>query len=204
MNNKLKEILIGIRSLPLNNGMAKLSLSDVAREINVSKEVILQYVKDERELVEKVLGYERLCFKNIFDENDFNGINAIDILLTVSKEVSNRFASVSPSVTFDLKHHYPEIYQEHFEKRQEFIFEKIKVNIEKGIQQGMYRQDLSVELLARLYISRLIDLHNQDMFPAEEFSFNRVFEVMFDNFIRGIATEKGIAYYEKQMATFSL
>jgi len=95
-------------------------------------------------------------------------------------------------MTFDLKKYYPDIYHKHVEERIEFIFSKIKINIEKGINQGMYRNDLSIELVARMYIMRLIDLHNPEFFPAEKFSFQTLFDAMFDNFIRGIVNEKGM------------
>ena len=68
----------------------------------------------------------------------------------------------------------------------------------------MYRNDLSIELVARLYIRRLIDLHNPEFFPADKFSFQTLFDVMFDTFIRGISNEKGIAYYEKQKSNLAL
>ena len=79
----------------------------------------------------------------------------------------------------------------------EFIFEQIQLNIEKGIRDGMYRSDLTTELISRLYIRRLIDLHNPEYFP-EKFSFNNLFDAMFDNFVRGIGTKEGIQYYETQ------
>jgi hypothetical protein len=106
-------------------------------------------------------------------------------------------------MTFDLKKYYPEIYHKHVEERIEFIFEKIRINLMKGINQGVYRDDLSVELVSRLYIRRLMDLHNPEFFPADKFSFQTLFDVMFDNFIRGIANEKGIEYYEKQKKKIS-
>ncbi|MCK4639354.1 MAG: hypothetical protein KAT33_08040, partial [Bacteroidales bacterium] len=145
-----------------------------------------------------ILEFERERFKSIFDEYDFEGVNAIDILLTVSKEIALRFKDVTPSLTFELKKYYPELYQKHFDARTDFIFEKIKINLTKGINQGIYREDLSIELIARLYISRLIDIHNPEFFPPEKYSFENFFNVMFENFIRGIAKPEGIKYYEKQ------
>jgi hypothetical protein len=117
----------------------------------------------------------------------------------VSREIGERFWDISPSMTFDLKKYYPVVYHKHIEERIEFISQKIQINMQKGISQGMYRDDLSIELLARLYIRRLIDLHNPEFFPAEKFSFLTLFDTMFDNFIRGISNENGIAHYEKQM-----
>jgi TetR/AcrR family transcriptional regulator, cholesterol catabolism regulator len=180
------------------NGKAVISLDVISAKTGIPKEEILKYVSGEEELVEKVLDFERHRFEEIFKIHDFEGVNAIDILLTVSKEVAEKFMDISPSVTFVLKHHFPEIYQEHFILRRDFIYEKIKINLWKGISQGMYRDDLSIELVARLYLSRLIDLHNPDFFPAEKFSFETLFNVMFENFIRGIAKPEGLAYFEKK------
>ena len=118
------------------------------------------------------------------------------------KEVAIKFIDISPSVTFVLKHHFPDIYQRHFNLRRDFIYEKVQINLFKGISQGMYRDDLSIELVARLYLSRLIDLHNPDFFPADKFSFDTIFNVMFENFIRSIAKPEGLAYYEKKKKNF--
>ncbi|MDX9907767.1 MAG: hypothetical protein RBS55_14370 [Bacteroidales bacterium] len=184
------------------NGKAVVTIEQIAAHTGIPADVIRSYVSDEAELVEKVLDFERHRFEEIFKIHDFEGVNAIDILLTVSKEVAEKFMDISPSVTFVLKRHFPEIYQQHFILRRDFIYEKIKINLSKGISQGMYRDDLSIELVARLYLSRLIDLHNPDFFPAEEFSFDTLFNVMFENFIRGIAKPEGLKYYVKKKKCF--
>ena len=204
MYQNLIEILERVRELFFKYGVRSVSIDDICRDIGISKKKMYQYVHSKNELVEKLLELERENFKIIFDTYNFEGVNAIDILLTVSKEVGEHFRDVSPSMTFDLKKYYPDIYHKHIDDRIEFIFGKIKINIEKGINQGMYRNDLSIELVARLYIRRLIDLHNPEFFPADKFSFQTLFEVMFDNFIRGIANEQGISYYEKQKNNLEL
>jgi TetR/AcrR family transcriptional regulator, cholesterol catabolism regulator len=198
MDDQMQDIVVSVRELALKHGINDVSLTQIAEQLNISPAIMSKYFKNESALVEKVLEFERDSFKTIFDEYNFVDVNAIDILLTVSKEIASRFISLTPSISVDLKKYYPEIYQRHFELRTEFIFGKIKINIEKGIRQGMYRDDLSIELIARLYISRLIDLHNPDFFPPEKFSFSTLFEVMFENFIRGICNEEGIKYYKKQ------
>jgi TetR/AcrR family transcriptional regulator, cholesterol catabolism regulator len=198
MDDQLQDIMIRVRELALKHGIRDVSLSQISRQLDIPAGKMSKYFKDETDLVEKVLEFERDSFRTIFDEFNFEGVNAIDILLTVSKEIATRFTSLTPSISVELKKYYPEIYQRHFELRIEFIFGKIKINIEKGIRQGMYRDDLSIELIARLYISRLIDLHNPDFFPPDKFSFATLFEVMFENFIHGICNEDGIKYYKKQ------
>jgi AcrR family transcriptional regulator len=198
MDNTLIDVLERVRELFFKYGVRSISMEDICRDIGISKKKLYQLFSSKNELVEKLLLLERENFEIIFDTYNFEGVNAIDILLTVSKEVGDRFRDVSPSMTFDLKKYYPDIYHNHIEERIDFIFKKIQINLEKGINQGVYRDDLSVELISRLYIRRLIDLHNPEFFPADKFSFQTIFEAMFDNFIRGIGNPKGIEYYEKQ------
>lgn len=196
MDKDFSEILLKVRELFFRNGVRSVSTADICREAGISKKELSKHVSGKVDLVEKLLELERKNFEVIFDKYNFDGVNSIDIMVTVSKEVGERFWYVSPSMTFDLKKYYPEIYSRHIEERIEFIYEKMWLNIQKGIRMGMYRADLSVEMVTRLYISRLIDLHNPEFFPADKFSFQTLFEVMFDTFIRGIATPEGISHYE--------
>jgi AcrR family transcriptional regulator len=204
MEKSLVEILERVRELFFKYGVRSVSIDDICRDVGISKKKLYLHIKSKNELVEKLLELERENFEIIFSTNKFDGVNAIDVLLMVSMEVGERFWDVSPSLTFDLKKYYPEIYHRHIENRIEFIYEQIQLNIKKGINNGMYRDDLSIELIARLYIRRLIDLHNPEFFPADKFSFQTLFDVMFDNFIRGISNENGIRYYEQQKRKVNL
>ena len=191
----LKEIRLGVKEKKIS----EFTFREIEEKTGISEKELRSYVDNEESLVRNLLELERNKFEEIFLRHDFEGINAIDILLTVSKEVASNFILVSPAITIHLKEKYPSIYQDHFEKRLNFIFGKIQINITKGINQGMYRDDLSIELLGRLYLSRLIDIHNPDLFPPEKFSFETLFEVMFEDLVRSIAKPEGIAYFEKKI-----
>ena len=199
MNDQILELLKKIRYAARERHLKSFSFHEIEKITGITKETLREHFSSQKELVENILEIERNKFEEIFQEHDFEGINAIDILLTVSKEVAKKYALVSPALTFDLKEKFPEIYQEHFQKRIDFIYGKIQINIMKGINQGMYREDLSIELVARLYISRLIDIHNPDFFPPEKFSFETLFDMMFETFIRSIAKPEGITYFEKKI-----
>jgi len=125
-------------------------------------------------------------------------------MFVVSRELSDRFQDINPGLTFQLRKYYPMIYKKHLEDKYNFIFTKIKIKIEKGMNQGMYRDDLTVELVARLYLARLMDIHNPDFFPPEEFSFPMLFDLTIDNYVRSIATLEGLSYYEQRRKGFQL
>ncbi len=202
MNKEFKEIIARIRAYPFPEGIGEMTIEELSEKTAIPSALIYKYVIDEKDLIRQVLKFERDSFKVIFDVHNFEGVNAIDILLTVSKEIATKFKNVSPGITLDIKTKYPDVYKRHFKSRMDFIFSKIKINLQKGISQGIYRDDLSIELVARLYMSRLIDLHNPDFFPPEEFSFDTLFDTMFENFIRSIANEDGLKYWEKKKRIF--
>lgn len=202
MNKEFKGIIAKIRAYPFPDGFGDMTIEELSKKTDISTELIYKYVEDEKDLIRHVLKFERESFKVIFNVHNFDGVNAIDILLIVSKEIASKFRDVSPGITYDIKSKYPDVYKRHFNARMDFIFGKIKINLYKGISQGIYRDDLSIELIARLYLSRLIDLHNPDFFPPEEFNFETLFEAMFESHIRSIANEKGLKYWEKKKKIF--
>lgn len=175
------------------------TFQNLANDLDMPIDILINTFGTESGLVAEILDYEQQNLENVFSEFDFSGVNAIDSLLYVSKEISNKFVTILPSITFDLRAAFPDVRQRFVEKRVDFVNSKIKSNFELGMQQDMYRHDLSAELVSRIYISRLIDLHNPDFFPNETISFSVLFDVMFDTFIRGICTEKGKSYYKKKI-----
>jgi len=193
-----------VRKLLSGYASSQFTFQNLARDMGMPADALVQAFGTESGLVEEILNYEQQNLEVIFSDIDFTRTNAIDSLLAVSKEISNKFISILPSITFDLRATFPEVRQKFVEKRVNFVNSKIKSNFEQGMKQGMYRPDLSSEMVSRIYISRLIDLHNPDFFPNETISFPVLFEVMFDTFIRGIVTGEGKKYYEKEIRKMRL
>ncbi len=200
MKGELVEILKEVRSILINKGSKHLNLESVAHKSSYSFEQLKRHFNDDVDLISQLLEFERHGFREIFDGKMISeGVNAIDIMMFVGKELSDKYDYITPSYSSEIKKYYPDIYEKHFQSRTEFIFEKIRINLTKGISQGMYRSDLSIELISRLYISRLWDIHNEDFFPPEKFSFETLYEFMFDNLIRSITTEEGLKYYKNKI-----
>jgi hypothetical protein len=199
MGQELRTLIGKIRNIANEKGIDAISLEELHKNPDLSRQELDRYFPSEEKLVEKILEDERRNFEEIFVEHDFDGYNdAIDILFTVGTEMSRKFYNLSPSITHRYEELYPDIYAKHIEERINFIYGKIQINLQKGISQGMYRDDVSIELVARLYIRRLIDLHDTENFPPEDFSFETLFSQMFERFVRSIATEDGIKYFERK------
>ena len=199
MSDAKHQLVEDLRKVLSGYNSGEFTFQNLAHDLKLPIDVLIKAFGNESRLVEEILNYEQQNLENIFADFDFGGANAIDGLLGVSMEISNKFVNIIPSITFDLRLLFPEVRQKFVEKRISFVNSKIKSNFAQGMSQGMYRPDLSAELVSRIYISRLIDLHNPDFFPNETISFTVLFDVMFDTFIRGICTDEGIKYYERKI-----
>ena len=159
---------------------------DKLKKMGTSLEEINENFSDMEDIAKSIFEQERIAFEKIFKEYDFDGWN------------------VSPSVSYKLAEAFPELFEQHKLERSNFIYEKIKINIEKGMQQGMYKNDVSSEMVARMYIAKLNDIHNQEIYPPEVFDFATIFNNLIDGVIKTITNEDGWQYYKQRKQLYSV
>jgi len=203
MDTKLKNILKEIRLIFMKYGIRNYSMDDICRNIGISKKTLYNYVDNKTDLVQKVLDYEFTMDNGPLSVISIKG-NAIDILLNVSMRINKEFENFNPIYIFELNKYYPKIFKEFVEKKRKSAYEKIYKNLEQGINEGIYRKDIDIELVSILYVRKIEDIHNTEFIESRKFSFKEIFNVMFENHIRGISNEKGIAYFEKQKKSLNI
>jgi len=103
------------------------------------------------------------------------------------------------SPQYQLQKYYPKIYatlkQNQFEKMQCLI----KENLDKGINQGLYRDSIDVDFIARIYFNGMVGIKDKDLFPLQNFSMNTLMNYYLEYHLRGICTTKGIQELENQL-----
>ncbi len=169
-------------------------MDDVSSAMGISKKTLYGFVENKSDLVKKCMKAfaetEKIALKKIAQENN----NAIDELFAIVKHIRNLLKNFHPSIHYDLQKYYPEGWQVFEEMKRGFHFEMVKKNIEKGIAQGLFRNDLNTDIIARLHIEKIDVIFNSNIFPAPEFNFIQVFLELMNYHIRGIASEKGLSY----------
>lgn len=203
MNPKLIDILKEVRLIFMKYGIRNYSMDDICRTLGISKKTLYNYVDNKTDLVQKVLDYEFVMDNCHHDISSIKG-NAIDVLIEVSIRIHKEFENFNPIYIFELNKYYPKMFKEHLDKKRKSAFEKIFKNLEQGVEEGLYRKDQDIELVTILYIRKLEDIHNSDFIESGKFAFKDIFSVMFENHIRGISNEKGIAYFEKQKKSLKI
>ena len=180
-------------------GIRSVNMDDIAQHLRISKKTLYQYVKDKNELVLKAVGritdHHRACILGICAKSH----NAIDESFEITRFVASQVGQVHPSVHFDLQKYHPEAWELLQSTERRDIHACITNNLQKGIEEGLYREDLDIDVIARIYISRFDVTFDGELFPADKYHFEDVIWELFRYHIRGIASDKGVKYLVKKV-----
>lgn len=199
MNEQKLHIIERVWGLYQKYGIKSITMDDVSKEMGISKKTLYQHVKNKDELVQLVIQNEsEKRFKTFADLSNKN-LNAIDELFEVNNIVRDILQDYNPSMEYDLKKYYPHVYTNITDKKRERMYEKVLNNIKKGKNEGLYREEVNEEVIAKLYVSRIENVCETDMFEKNEYTApDFVLEIM-NYHIRGIANEKGIAILKQKL-----
>lgn len=197
-DEKRQAIIEGSYEIFIERGIKNVSMDDICRNLGISKKTIYRFVDNKLDLLKNIIEYIRTQIINRIDQLESTELNAIDVLLEMSKITNTKHFRFNPIISFEFRKYYPKVFDEFLFMKKELIIGYIKKNIEQGIKEGLFREDLNKEIVAHLYFQKIEDFHRLDIDDLKDFSYIKVFEVMFENHIRGIANTKGIEYFEQQ------
>jgi len=201
MEEKELYIIEKVSELFMKYGIKSVSMDDISSQLGISKKTLYQYFKDKADLIYKVVMNYNCEHDKGMTEILQSKLNAIEILLLVSKHTLDMLKSLHPPLLFDLRKYYPEITKELIVGKKSDVFNKIKNNLLKGIEEGLYRNDLNPDIIASLYIKRLDDVFFEKDFYAQDYPQHEVFKQLFIYHLRGIVSSKGLKYLETKMDT---
>ncbi|HAN18985.1 MAG: hypothetical protein A2X13_11680 [Bacteroidetes bacterium GWC2_33_15] len=199
MNSELQNILEKVTALYMKYGIKSITMDDIARELGISKKTLYLYVENKNDLVEKVVDYvtnQKECDFNNIDKKE---MNAIEKLLEVNMHIIKTMKDYNPATEYDLKKYYPELYAKIHTLRKERMHQSILENIKKGKEEGLYRAELKEEIIARLQVSRFMNMHEDEIFSQNDIQRSEFIHELFIYHIHGIANAKGLEILEKTL-----
>ncbi|MFT3884393.1 MAG: TetR/AcrR family transcriptional regulator [Flavobacteriales bacterium] len=198
-DSKALRIVEGATKVFWKFGIRSVTMDDVARHLGISKKTLYQYVTDKSDLVTKVLNNTSDRFCREIDRIRANGYNAIEEMLAIASYISKQVSAFHPSIYFDLAKYYPEACRIMDTNKQVLVVEQIAENMRRGVREGLYRADVNVPLIAKLYVVRFDNAMTMEMGRATDLSLAEMNWELFRYHIRGIASDKGLKYLEKKV-----
>lgn len=204
MSNDNKAFFEDVSKLFLKYGIKSLTMDDIARELGISKKTIYAKVKDKKELVHKVMD-NRLCFEvELIGDLLSKELNSIEEMFQICKLAGDVLQTMHPSVMYDLRKYYPETWNAFMEHKQGLILDTIVKNLGKGVRNGIFRKEINIDIISRIYIAKMEVIFNSSVFESNKFNLFEVFVEMLNYHIRGVANEKGIILLDEKLKELKL
>jgi TetR/AcrR family transcriptional regulator, cholesterol catabolism regulator len=98
---------------------------------------------------------------------------------------------------FDMEKYHPGCFKKFKEYKNGFMYQMLKSNIERGVEEGIYREDIDVDILTRYRIHSIMMSFNPEMFPNNRTHLLHIEQQLLEVFLNGIATPKGQKLIQK-------
>ena len=189
-----QNILTAAQELFFRLGVKSITMDDLARELGVSKKTIYKFVENKSDLVRKVMLTHFEVEKQVMEEILASNMNAMEEMEAIIRKVLNHLRTIHPSSIYDIQKYYPKSWKLFTEYKDDFIYLCIMQNLKKGIDQGLYRNEINAEIIAKLYISVIDFAVNPKNFPPTQFNFSDIYKEFVTYHLHGIATLEGTQY----------
>ena len=203
-NNNLQPIYQAAVDLFKRLGLKSVSMDDIARELGMSKKTLYQMVENKEDLIAKVMKCDFEADKAMFARNANEAIDAIDEYLRNSRYFIREMREISPTTLHDLQKYYPKIWREMFQDHhQQFQLDLIR-NLERGMEEGLYRENLDPEVISTLYSGMMGMVIDRQAFPNHERPLSDIVRQMTEYHFQGIVNQFGRDRLDNYLKTEAL
>lgn len=179
-------------------GIRSVSMDELASSLGISKRTIYEIFEDKEEILLSVISTMKTRRRSDFEALVSKANNVIEVFLAII-DIHQTVPSCCDRFYDDIHRYYPRVSR--------FIHDVNKANnrkmrafLKSGIEQGYVRDDLNVKVAAFLVEESTFTYTFANQRKRPKFSYSDLFYTMMINFLRGIATTKGIEIIDDYLA----
>ncbi|GGA65968.1 TetR family transcriptional regulator [Flavobacterium palustre] len=180
----------------LKLGFKSVTMDDIAGEMCISKKTIYKYFCNKEKLIEEGTEVIHQNIHKLMDEVISKNYNAIEENFEMRKMFKEMFQSFDHSPAYQLKKHYPDIYEKMMTNEMEDCRQMFSQNIVKGIEQGLYRPNVDIVSATQFYYTLVFSINENTVLERDAYELEGK---ALEYHTRAIATEKGIIELEKNL-----
>jgi|TARA_B100001094_G_scaffold222734_1_gene216780 hypothetical protein len=189
----LKELILEkTRELFLTIGFKSVTMDQIAYDMGISKKTIYNFFENKNELVKAVTSYMFNSITNGVTEIKKNSDNPINELYDINLFLIKYLKKESVSPLYQLEKYYPLIHKEINKKQFDFITKSTTGSLNNGIKLGLFRKDIKIDFISRLYFKGMIGIRDLDTFPLNLYDPVSLKIDFIEYHLRAIVTEKGL------------
>ncbi|GAB4042613.1 TetR/AcrR family transcriptional regulator [Spirosoma jeollabukense] len=172
-------------------------MEEIAKQLGISKKTIYQHFADKEQILYEVLQDKIGKHQSEMACAVVETTNPVEEIMNVLNMMQKNADQISPNLLIDIKRYYPQAFVLFRKFKEEHIMRSILENIQRGIDQGLYRADINPDILARLRVEQIELAFDNDIFPTDQYTMHDIQYELMHHFIRGMLTDKGFTIYNQ-------
>lgn len=197
MNETANRILLEAHSLFMQYGIKSVSMDDIAAKMGISKKTIYQFYSDKEQLVVQVITAITQKNQETCEIDRNRASDAIHEIFLAMQQMSELFHHMNPSILFDMHKYYPEAFKVFLKHKNGYLYNVIKDNIQRGIKEELYREDINIEIMSRFRLESIVVPFNPDFQHNVKSSLVEIAEQISTHFLFGLVSPKGYKIIQK-------
>jgi len=198
-----KELIIEkATKLFVENGVKTVTIDKIVKEMHTSKRSIYNHFEDKIALLRACLAYYHAKVKQENEEIIHSSANAIEAMGYLHQKIVHRSYHVNPNFFGDILNYYPGLLHESYRNTGKYADQQLVYLAEWGIGDGIFKEDMDVEVIGKTVLTLLKLLKNNKKFPVSKFSKERLTFGIMVPYLRGLCTLRGIELLEIQEELF--
>ena len=199
-----EEIVKESTTLFLKYGFKSVTMDEIAQHMRISKKTIYNHFPNKEQLVEEsaIAHFEFIIDRIKTISNQAK--DPIIELYQLKKEATQHLSNEKNSPQYQLQKFYPKIYvglkKREFRELGKFFSNSIR----KGINTGLFRPDLDVDFVTRIFFNGIRGISDIELFPIENYKIDHLMIVFSEYHLRAISTSEGIEKLEKYKQELNL
>ncbi|GAB3415085.1 TetR/AcrR family transcriptional regulator [Niabella aquatica] len=185
------------RELFMQLGIRSVSMDDIANAIGMSKKTLYHYYTDKETLVADTIEMVLKISSSNCEYCRQKAHNAIHEGFLASDFVEEMMKSMNPALLFDMQKYYPAAYRKFLKFKEESLYNFICQNIEWGVRDGLFRDDINIHLVSRLRIEGINLPFQRKIYEEIKTDPGALQKEILILFLHAIATTKGTRMINK-------
>jgi len=180
------------RGLFFSRGFVRVTADEIAGRLGISKATLYASFPSKEEILRAVMAdfLERtLAHIEALLGDPTTGL--VDKLAALFSFVGARISLIGPLLMRDIQRSAPRVWREIDDFRREKIFKNLKLILESGRREGLFRGDVDVEILLEMFADLISRFVNPEAILRSGRTAAEVFESVVKVFFQGILTESG-------------
>lgn len=195
-----QRILDKTENLFMRYGIKSITMDDIARELGISKKTLYQFVENKTDLIQQIFQNKIEWELGVMAQIRMEATDAIDEMMRMAKHGVEQLRELSPTAVYDLQKYYQNTWKLMESLHQKHIYVIIKENLQRGMEQGLYRDNMNPDIVAKLYVAKTSFVADEDLFPLGEYNWEDLFKEFIVYHIHGIASPEGLKVLSKHVS----